>query len=240
MPLLLSAADVHAALPMAVAVDVLEEGFRRFAAGAFTMPQRLVMPHPDGILAVMALLLEVARRGHRLVLSTHSQLILDVLWSMRQLKGDPDGDRKLVRILGLEDTHFTRLFARAALAKEQSFRKGERIYELGDPGDALYVILEGAVRGEDRKGEEVLSLGAKEAFGEVSLLDGSPRPTSVTALEDSRLLVIDRRDFLDLISDRPELLKGVFRAAMRQYAYILQEPRRNTGEVPKATPPGET
>jgi len=53
MPLLLSAADVEAALPMAFAVDVLEEGFRRFASGAFTMPQRLVVPHPDGILAAM-------------------------------------------------------------------------------------------------------------------------------------------------------------------------------------------
>jgi ornithine cyclodeaminase/alanine dehydrogenase-like protein (mu-crystallin family) len=53
MPLLLSAADVEAALPMALAVDVLEEGFRRFASGAFTMPQRLVVPHPDGILAAM-------------------------------------------------------------------------------------------------------------------------------------------------------------------------------------------
>jgi ornithine cyclodeaminase len=53
MPLLLNAADVEAALPMAVAVDALEEGFRRFASGAFTMPQRLVMPHPDGILAAM-------------------------------------------------------------------------------------------------------------------------------------------------------------------------------------------
>jgi ornithine cyclodeaminase/alanine dehydrogenase-like protein (mu-crystallin family) len=38
---------------MAFAVDVLEEGFRRFASGAFTMPQRLVMPHADGILAAM-------------------------------------------------------------------------------------------------------------------------------------------------------------------------------------------
>lgn len=53
MPLLLSAADVTAVLPLPVAVDVLEDGFRRFAAGAFTMPQRLVMPHPDGILAAM-------------------------------------------------------------------------------------------------------------------------------------------------------------------------------------------
>ena len=53
MPLLLSAADVEAALPMNTAVDVLEEAFRMFAAGAFSMPQRLVMPHPDGILAAM-------------------------------------------------------------------------------------------------------------------------------------------------------------------------------------------
>ena len=53
VPLLLNAADIEAALPMSTAVDVLEEAFRMFASGAFTMPQRLVMPHPDGILAAM-------------------------------------------------------------------------------------------------------------------------------------------------------------------------------------------
>jgi len=76
--------------------------------------------HPDGVLAVMALLLEVTRRGYRLVISTHSQLVLDVLWSMQRLRGDREGDRKLVRILGLEETPVTRAFAQAVLRKSQS------------------------------------------------------------------------------------------------------------------------
>ncbi|MHB8874959.1 MAG: cyclic nucleotide-binding domain-containing protein, partial [Myxococcaceae bacterium] len=69
---------------------------------------------------------------------------------------------------------------------------------------------------------------------EVSLLDGSPRPNDAVAAEDVTVLVIDRRDFLDLISDRPELLKGVFRAVSRQLKVMLDLPaRRVTGEMPK-------
>jgi putative AbiEii toxin of type IV toxin-antitoxin system len=76
--------------------------------------------HPDGVLAIMALLLEVARRGYRLVLSTHSQLVLDVLWSMQQLEGKPQADRKLLQILGLRDTRAMRAFAHEVLGKGQS------------------------------------------------------------------------------------------------------------------------
>lgn len=53
MALLLSAADIEAALPLTDAVDVLEEGFRLFASGGFTMPQRLMMRHRTGLLAAM-------------------------------------------------------------------------------------------------------------------------------------------------------------------------------------------
>jgi len=51
--LLLSAEDIERALPLGDAVDVLEEGFRLFASGIFTMPQRLMMRHRSGLLAVM-------------------------------------------------------------------------------------------------------------------------------------------------------------------------------------------
>lgn len=129
------------------------------------------------------------------------------------------------------------LTAVATLAREVKFKKGERIWNEGDPGDALYVIVQGAVNAV-KDGEVVLNIRTKEAFGDTSLLDGSPRPTDLVAVEDTTTLMIDRRDFLDLISDRPELLKGVFRAVSQQLKKVVDlAARRNTGEVPKLVVP---
>lgn len=158
------------------------------------------------------------------------------LWA-RPPGEDDMNDEKLKRMFAMEGVEiFTQsdvddIAAVAELAREVRFRKGERIFAEGDPGDALYVIVEGRV--EARRGEEVvLTLRQKEAFGEVSLFDGAPRPTDVVALEDVVALVIDRRDFLDLLSDRPELLRGMFRVLSEQLKRIIDQPaRRNTGEL---------
>ena len=109
----------------------------------------------------------------------------------------------------------------AAIAREARFRAGERVYSEGDPGDALYVIIEGVVDAMNH-GEQVLRMKAKDTFGDVSLLDGAPRPTDAIAVEDTRVLVIDRRDFLDLLADRPELLTGFFRAVSQQLRAVIQ------------------
>jgi HEAT repeat protein len=124
----------------------------------------------------------------------------------------------------------------AAVAREVRFRAGERIYSQGDPGDALYVIVSGSVD-HFRDGEHVLRSQAKETFGDVSLLDGAPRPTDVVATEDTRVLVIDRRDFLDLLSDRPELLTGFFRAVSQQLRTLIDLPTsRQSGELLEVSP----
>ena len=121
----------------------------------------------------------------------------------------------------------------AAVAKEQTFRKGAQVYSEGDPGDALYVIVEGAMEAR-RDGEVVLRMKAKESFGETSLFDGAPRINEVVATMDSKALVIDRRDFLDLLADRPELLAGMFRVLSRQLKTMVVEVanRRGTGDYP--------
>ncbi|MBX7098538.1 MAG: cyclic nucleotide-binding domain-containing protein [Myxococcaceae bacterium] len=130
------------------------------------------------------------------------------------------------------------LVALAALARERRFAAGERIYRAGDPGDALFVISEGAVEAR-RDGELVMALRAGEAFGDLSLLDGSPRLTDIVATEALTTLVIDRRDFLDLVADRPELLGGVLQALARQLKTVvvdLAQARRHTGETALAQP----
>ena len=113
------------------------------------------------------------------------------------------------------------LMALAAIARERDCRDGEIIFEEGAPADALYVILEGRVR-FTRGGVEVLSLGVRDSFGDSSLLDGAPRPvTAIAEGRDVRVLAVDRQDFLELISDRPELLKGIFAAVSKHLRLLI-------------------
>lgn len=162
------------------------------------------------------------------------------LWTLPPLENDMS-EASMKRLFALEDVEIFAhsdvddLAAVAEVTREHRFRAGERIYSEGDPGDALYVIVNGSVDAL-RHGEKVLTLNAKQVFGEVSLLDGAPRPTDMVAREDTSVLIIDQRDFLDLISDRPDLLKGIFRAVSRQLREVVElaaNARKNTGEIPK-------
>lgn len=159
------------------------------------------------------------------------------LWTPERKEDDMnDGTlKKLFALEGVEvfaQSDVDDLAALAALAKEASFKAGERIFAEGDPGDALYVIVEGMVAAV-RDGETVLTFRAKESFGETSLMDGTPRVNDAVATADTRVLVIDRRDFLDLLADRPELLTGMFRMVSRQLKAVVAATvqRRTTGEM---------
>jgi CRP-like cAMP-binding protein len=62
----------------------------------------------------------------------------------------------------------------------------------------------------------------------------------VVAVEDTRVLVIDRRDFLDLLADRPELLTGFFRAVSQQLRTLIDLPTsRQSGELLEVGPQQE-
>ncbi|MFN7135336.1 MAG: cyclic nucleotide-binding domain-containing protein, partial [Myxococcales bacterium] len=124
------------------------------------------------------------------------------------------------------------LAALGAIAVERRFAAGSFIFREKDPGEALYVIVNGQVNIE-KEGRVVLELRSKDAFGETSLLDGGARPADARAVTDVRLLAIDRQDFLDLVSDRPELLKSLFAVMTRHLRSLLGEPDlvRDEGEV---------
>jgi CRP-like cAMP-binding protein len=164
------------------------------------------------------------------------------LWPLK-LKEDDMADVTMKRLFALEGVEIFAqsdvddLAAVAGVAKEQQFKRGEHVYQVGDPGDALYVILEGTVEAR-REGELLMRMGAKEAFGDHSLFDGAPRVTDIVAIEALTVLVIDRRDFLDLLGDRPELLRGVFRVMSKQLKSMVmdltQARRATTGEIPRA------
>jgi len=91
----------------------------------------------------------------------------------------------------------------AAIAGEESHDAGGFVFREGEVGDKLYLILEGKIRiSRDLPGmgEEALAvLGPGEAFGEMSLIDDTPRSADARVHERVRLLVITREAFEDLL-----------------------------------------
>lgn len=121
------------------------------------------------------------------------------------------------------------LVALASMARERTVADGEAVFREGEPGDSLFVIVEGLVQVE-RGGVRVFDFATKEAFGEASLLDGSPRAvTAIARGGELKLLQLDRQDFLDLIAERPELLQAFFAALARHLRMALDAAARAGG-----------
>ena len=101
------------------------------------------------------------------------------------------------------------LEAVARLTALRPLAAGETLFWQDDEADALYGVVEGLVRiwvhGPDGKELTLNLMEAGDFFGEIALLDGLPRTASASALTDSRLLVLQRRDFLALLERAPHL-----------------------------------
>jgi CRP-like cAMP-binding protein len=103
----------------------------------------------------------------------------------------------------------------AEIAEEQPFAAGEPVLAEGEPGDALYLVVEGAVK--VHRGEKQLAqLGVRDVFGEMAMLDPEPRSASVTVVKDTVLLKIGRDDFRDILQERPEIGIGVIQVLSRR------------------------
>ncbi len=96
------------------------------------------------------------------------------------------------------------------IVQQVHVEQGDLVFAEGDPGDHLYVIVEGEVDVLNG-GERRASLRVKECFGEMALLDASPRSASCRAHTNLELLAIARDDFQDLLDLHPALARGVIR-----------------------------
>jgi CRP-like cAMP-binding protein len=83
----------------------------------------------------------------------------------------------------------------ARSASDVSYPADVAIIRQGDVGDRFYVVIEGSVDVE-RDGTTVATLGRGGQFGEVALIADLPRTATVTSRVPTRLLAIDRDDFL--------------------------------------------
>jgi Na+/H+ antiporter len=110
----------------------------------------------------------------------------------------------------------------AELTVEQALAPGETLFEQGDPGDAMYVIVRGAIRltriGPDGHPRELDVLSTGEVIGEMALLTGRGRNAAATALTGAVVGRISRADFRALLEERPEVRHRVW-AAFARHAF---------------------
>jgi len=94
-------------------------------------------------------------------------------------------------------------------ATTRAVARGDTIFAKGDPGNSLYAVCAGTVKisvpSADGKDAVFNLVGEGEIFGEIALLDGQPRTADAAAQTDCELMVIERRDFLDLVRSQPEI-----------------------------------
>jgi CRP-like cAMP-binding protein len=83
------------------------------------------------------------------------------------------------------------------MLRRRHFKRNEKIFHQGDPGDSLFIIESGSVKvvllsSEGAEDAIIAILGPGMFFGELALLDGAPRSASAIAVEPSETLSLDR------------------------------------------------
>jgi CRP/FNR family transcriptional regulator, cyclic AMP receptor protein len=105
-----------------------------------------------------------------------------------------------------------------------TYRRGQLIFQEGDEGNALFIVLSGKVKiclyDEDGREYVLDEVGKDGFFGELALIDELPRSANVITMEACDLLIIRRNDFTKLLMENPSIsinilkvLAGRLRAA---------------------------
>ncbi len=94
--------------------------------------------------------------------------------------------------------------------REKKFPKNSVIFQQDEEGDTFLFILKGRVKVVimTKNGREVILsiLGKNEFFGEMSLIDGLPRSATVIAIEDTTIIFLKRKDFLETLRQHPDMM----------------------------------
>ena len=103
----------------------------------------------------------------------------------------------------------------ADCAVEVTFPKGRRIARQGEIETGFFLIASGAAS-VVRNGQTIARVGPGDFFGELSLLDGSPRSANVTADEETTCLALPTWEFQRLLRERPGIAAPVLKEAARR------------------------
>ena len=110
----------------------------------------------------------------------------------------------------MNDTRVDFAILAGAGAPVRRFKAGEVIFQQGEPAEELYVIQSGTV--EIRLGNRVLdTLPELSIFGEMALIDRSPRSATAVATTDVSVVPVGEKQFLFLVGRTPHFALNVMR-----------------------------
>ena len=128
---------------------------------------------------------------------------------------------------GLDEAGLTELIRSMRVRR---FRRGETVFHIGDPGDALFVVISGSIKitlPADTGDEAILAtLRPGDFFGELALLDGAPRSATAIAIEATETYILPRDRFRDLVATEPAMrdaLLGTLAAEVRRLTHHVEE-----------------
>jgi hypothetical protein len=197
-------------------------GDRPLALRAHSAAASLGVPVPDVRQATLALLEEPDELTRMLVAET----LLEPIEAEDRLASSEDVEdhREVLnpveialhlKSLPLFDGLTTReLMNLANEVREERHEAGTIVFREGEPGDCLYLIVEGQVR--VTRGETLLrEQGPKSFFGEIAVLEGENRTATVATATPVRFLRLDRDDLLRLMEELPMIAIGICQTLSR-------------------------
>ena len=121
---------------------------------------------------------------------------------------------------------------------QRSYDTDEFIFEEGQPGAALFLILDGKVAIEIYRDSNTTRLAVLESgafLGELALLDETPRSANARALERTRALALYRNDLNELVQRDPKTACQIYRSL----AGMIGDRLRLTNELVQVKPPAD-
>jgi CRP/FNR family transcriptional regulator, cyclic AMP receptor protein len=123
----------------------------------------------------------------------------------------------------LEDTELKII---AGLTTQKTVPKNTLIISKGDESNAMYLIKQGKVKVtlDNEDGKELILTTLKEGdnFGELSLLDDSPRSANVFTLENSVLVILHKTDFYQLLKQNPLVSMAVIKYLCQRVRVVTE------------------
>lgn len=120
---------------------------------------------------------------------------------------------------------------------EKEYAPADVVFQAGDPGHGLFVILDGeveivrSVAGSDDE-HRIALLGDNTAFGELALIDEHPRSATARAVKPTRMLILYRSDFERMIAGDPKVALALSRNLLR----VLARYARSAGPQRRVEP----
>jgi len=154
-------------------------------------------------------------------LSTHEKkTAMRIFWGQLRKNDRNSADNDIVKFLKkipfFENLKKRQLEQVAQVIYARDYREGEYVFEIGQPGAALFIIQSGEVAieipSDDNEATQLATLTKHAFLGELALLDESPRSASARAIVPTKVLALFRKDLDQLAEVNPDISTPIYKA----------------------------